>query len=123
MGVVRGDGSLDLRIAPDSAVESPHGFFCVLRAGIRATNGSAAGVVLPVRTLWGEEHVCSYLDAEALAVVAVEDVDNGVAGVGLRCALHLLPSGWEDAHDRLQSIAAPLRQALARRPIENDELV
>ena len=90
-------------------------------AGLREADASAVGLVLPVRTLWGEDRVCAYLDAEALILVAVEDLGDGVVSVGLRCPLHELPTGWEEAHERLQSIARPLRHALAGRSLEDDE--
>ena len=122
VGVVRGDGELDLRIPPASALQSPRSFFCMIRAGLRDADASAVGLVLPIRTVWGEELVCDYLDAEALALVAAEDFGDGVGSVGMRCPLHALPSGWEEAHDSLQSIARPLREALADRPIQDDEL-
>jgi hypothetical protein len=121
VGVLREDGELDLRIPPVSALRSPRAFFCMLRAGLREADATGVGLVVPVRTLWGEERVCAYLDAEAIALVAVEDFGDGVGSVGLRCPLHALPSGWEEAHDDLQAIARPLRQALANRPLEDDE--
>ena len=122
VGVVRGDGELDLRMPPASALQSPQSFFSTIRAGLREADASAVGLVLPVRTISGEEQVCDYLDAEALALVAAEDFGDGVGSVGLRCPLHALPSGWEEAYDSLQSIAKPLRHALANRPIQNHEL-
>lgn len=121
VGVVRGDGELDLRVPPASALRSPSSFFCMVRAGLREADASAVGLVLPVRTVWDEDQVCSYLDAEALILVAVEDTGDGVLSVGLRCPLHALPTGWEEAHERLQPIARPLRHALANRPLEDDE--
>lgn len=93
----------------------------MVRAGLREAEASAVGLVLPVRTLWDEERVCAYPDAEALVLVAAADRGDGVASVGLRCPLHALPEGWEEAHERLQSIARPLRLALADRPLEDDE--
>jgi fermentation-respiration switch protein FrsA (DUF1100 family) len=90
----------------------------MLSAGLREAEASAVGLVLPVRTIWDEDRVCSYLDAEALALVAVEDRGDAVVSVGMRCALHAMPTGWEDAHERLQPIARPLRLALANRPLE-----
>jgi hypothetical protein len=121
VGVVRGDGTLDLRIPPTEVMRSPGSFLCMIGAGIREAEASAVGVVLPVRTVWGEDRVCDYLDAEALVLVAVEDVGDGVGSVGMRCALHALPAGWEEAHESLRWIASPLRQAVAGRPIEEDE--
>jgi hypothetical protein len=123
VGVVRSDGELDLRIPPPSALRSASSFFCMLGAGLREAEASAVGVVLPIRTLWGEARVCSYLDAEALALVAVEDFGEGVGSVGMSCPLHELPDGWEEAHDRLQSIAKPLRLTLAGRPLSDEEAV
>jgi hypothetical protein len=121
VGVVRGDGELDLRVAPASALRAPDSFFCMVRSGLRAADASAVGLVLPVRAIWGEDQVCPYLDAEALVLVAVEDTGAGVLSVGLRCPLHALPAGWEEAHERLQPIARPLRHALAGRSLEEDE--
>jgi hypothetical protein len=121
LGIVRGDGELDIRVPPTAALRSPTSFFSTIHSGLREAGASAVGVVLPVRTVQGEERVCDYLDAEALALVAVEDQGNGVASVGLRCPLHELPTGWEEAHDRLQSIARPLRLILAGRPLQEDE--
>jgi hypothetical protein len=95
----------------------------MVSAGLREAEASAVGLVLPVRTIWDEDQVCSYLDAEALILVAVEDLGHGVGSVGLRCPLHELPTGWEDAHAGLQQIARPLRQALANRPLEDDEVL
>ena len=123
LGVVRADGELDLRVPPPSALRSAGAFFCMVGAGPREAEASAVGLVLPVRTIWGEEQVCSYLDAEALALVAVEDFGDGVGSVGLICPLHKLPTGWQEAHDRLQSIARPLRLTLAGRPLEEEEAV
>jgi hypothetical protein len=108
VGVLRGDGEFDLRLPPDAAPESPASFFCAIRAAVHDASASAVGLVVPVRTLWGEEHPCSYLDAEALALVAVD----GVASVALRCPLHALPLGWAEAARQLQSFAEPLRYAL-----------
>jgi hypothetical protein len=123
VAVVRSDGQLDLRIPPASALRSATSFFCILAAGLREAEASAVGVVLPIRTVWGEACVCSYLDAEALALVAVEDFGDVVGSVGMSCPLHELPDGWEEAHDRLQSIAKPLRLTLARRPLSEEEAV
>jgi hypothetical protein len=123
VGVVRSDGELDLRIPPPSALRSAGAFFCMVGAGLREAEASAVGLVLPVRTIWGEEQVCSYLDAEALALVAVEDFGDGVGSVGMLCPLHGLPNGWLEAHDRLQSIARPLRLTLAGRPLDEEEAV
>jgi hypothetical protein len=93
----------------------------MVRAGLREVGASAVGLVLPVRSVSDEDRVCSYLDAEALVLVAVEDQGDGVASVGLRCPLHALPTGWGEAHERLQPIAQPLRHALANRPLAADE--
>jgi hypothetical protein len=70
---VRGDGKLDVRIPPASALASASTFFCGVGTALREAEATAAGLLLPVRTLWGEEHVCPYLDAEALALVTVQD--------------------------------------------------
>jgi len=117
VGVLRGDGELDLHVPPPAASQSPASFFCAIRGVVQEATASAIGLVLPVRTLWGDEHVCPYPDAEALALVAVEDYGDKVASVGLRCPLHALPLGWTEAHDRLRSFAEPLRYALAGRPL------
>jgi hypothetical protein len=121
VAVVRGDGELDIRVPPESVLGSPNAFFCMVRAGLREADASAVGLVLPVRSVSDEDRVCSYLDAEALVLVAVEDHGDGVASVGLRCPLHALPTGWGEAHELLQPIARPLRHALANRPLEADE--
>ncbi len=123
VGIVGSDGELDLRIPPAEALQSARSFFCMVGAGLREADASAVGFVLPVRTLWGEESVCPYPDAEALAIVAVEDSRDGVRSVGMICPLHELPAGWRDAPDRLQSIAQPLRFMLADRPLEAEEAV
>jgi hypothetical protein len=109
VGVLRGDGELDLRLPPDAAPESPASFFCTIRAAAHDASARAVGLVVPVRTLWGDEHPCSFLDAEALALVAVD----GVASVGLRCPLHELPLGWTAADEQLEAFAEPLRYALS----------
>ena len=121
LGIVREDGELDIRVPPGAALRSPTPFFSTIQAGLREARATAVGLVLPVRTIHGEERVCDYLDAEALALIAVEDHGDGVASVGMLCPLHALPGGWEEAHDRLQSIARPLRLVLAGRPLEEDE--
>lgn len=121
VAVLRGDGELDVRIPPPSALGSPQSFFCMVRAGLRDAEASAVGLVLPIRTLWGEDQVCPYLDAEAFALIAVEDQGTGVTSMGMRCPLHALPHGWEEAHEDLQAIARPLREALANRPLEDSE--
>jgi hypothetical protein len=123
LGVVRWDGELDLRIPPAAALQSPRSFLCMVGAGLRDAAASAVGLVLPVRTVWGEERVCPYLDAEALALVAVEDLGDGVVSAGMICPIHALPTGWEEAQERLQSIARPLRLMLADRPLEEEEVV
>jgi hypothetical protein len=87
-----------------------------------ATQIQVTTVALVAALASAGERVCDYLDAEALALVAVEDFGDGVGSVGMRCPLHALPSGWEEAHDRLQSIAKPLRHALANRPLQDDEV-
>lgn len=110
LGVLRGDGELDLRLPPDAAPHSPTSFFCAVRAAVHDAAARAVGLVVPVRTLWGDEHPCSYLDAEALALVAVGESGETVA---LRCALHELPAGWTEADDALESFAEPLRYALS----------
>jgi hypothetical protein len=69
----------------------------MVRAGLREAEASAVGLVLPVRTIWD------------------------VVRVGMRCPLHALPHGWEEAHERFQQIARPLRHALADRPLEDNE--
>jgi hypothetical protein len=115
VGVLRGDGELDLHVPPDAAPQSPASFYCAIRGVVQEATASAIGLVVPVRTLWGDEHICPYPDAEALALVAVEDYGDGVASVGLHCPLHALPLGWTEAHDRLRSFAEPLRYALAGR--------
>jgi hypothetical protein len=121
--LARGDGEFDLRIPPKSMLRSGNTFFCAIRAGIHQSQARAVGVVLPVRSHQAQELVCAYLDAEALALVAVEDHSLGVASVGLRCPLHALPDGWQEAHEHLQSIARPLRLILAGRPLEEEEAV
>jgi hypothetical protein len=121
VGVVRGDGEFDLRIPPAHIVRSPAALFCALGTGLREAEARAVGIVLPVRAVWDEDRLCEYADAEAVVLVAAEDVGNGVVSVGLRCPLHLLPEGWEEAHEKLQGVAAPLRQALAERPLQQEE--
>ncbi len=121
VGVLRGDGELDLHVPPHAAPQSPTSFFCAIRGIVQEATPSAIGLVLPVRSLWGDDHVCDYLDAEAFALVAVEDHGDGVMSVGLRCPLHALPLGWTEAHDQLQSFAEPLRYALAGRPLADEE--
>jgi hypothetical protein len=39
------------------------------------------------------------------------------------CPLHALPTGWQEAHERLQSIARPLQLTLGGRPLEEEEAV
>ena len=112
-GLLHGDGQFDLLIPPAELVRTPKRLLCALGTGVRETEARAVGIVLPVRTLWGEDAVCDYLDAEAVVLVAAEKFGPGLASVGLRCALHELPHGWEEAHADLQEIAAPLRHALA----------
>jgi hypothetical protein len=121
LGVMRGDGEFDVRIPPAAALASARTFFCGLGAILREAEATAVGIVLPVRTISGDERVCPYLDAEALALVAAQDSGDRVASVGLRCPMHALPAGWEEAHDRLQSLAKPLREALAGRPLRDEE--
>jgi hypothetical protein len=123
VGVLRWDGELALRIPPPAALQSARSFFCMVGAGLRDAGASAVGLVLPVRTIEGEERLCPYLDAESLALVVVEDYGDGVGSVGLICPLHALPTGWKEAHGRLQSIARPLRLMLADRPLEEEEVV
>lgn len=121
--IMDGNGELDVRVPPPTVMRSSASFFSLVRAGLRETDARAMGVVLPVRTIWGEECVCDYLDAEALALVAVEDVSGRIASVGLHCPIHALPSGWREAHDRLRSIAEPLRLLVADRPLEEYEAI
>jgi hypothetical protein len=112
VALLRGDGALDLRVPPDSVLVSPDVFFCAIRSGAQQAGATAVGFVLPVRTLWGDEHVCSILDAEALALVAVADLGDRVVSAGFRCPLHALPDGWVDAHHKLRSLARPLQYVL-----------
>jgi hypothetical protein len=121
VGLVDASGVVDLRSPPTELACSPHAFLHVLAIGIREAAALGAGVVLPVRTVWGEDRVCDYLDAEALVLVAVRDYGNGVGSVGQRCPLHELPAGWVEAHESLQWLARPLRRAVAGRPIAEDE--
>jgi hypothetical protein len=114
VAVVSRDGELDVRVPPVSMLESPDVLMCAVRAGLRAAGAAAVALLLPVRTLWGEDCLCDYLDAEALVLVAVEELRDGVATTGLRCALHALPTGWQEAHEALRWLSAPLRDALAR---------
>src|SRR5581483_148198 len=67
VGVLRGDGELDLHVPPHAAPQSPASFFCAIRGIVQEATPSAIGLVLPVRSLWGDAHVCDYLDAEAFA--------------------------------------------------------
>jgi hypothetical protein len=46
-----------------------------------------------------------------------------VVSAGMICPIHALPTGWEEAQERLQSIARPLRLMLADRPLEEEEVV
>jgi hypothetical protein len=114
LAVVRRDGTLDVRIASSSTAESADGVLCVLRAGIREAEAAAAALLLPVRTLWGDDCACDFLDAEAFALVAVEELHDAVVATALRCAMHALPDGWEEAQDRLRWLSEPLREAVAR---------
>jgi hypothetical protein len=122
VALVRDTGELDVRVPPARVLNSPRAFFCMIRAGLREADASAVGLLLPVRTVWDEEQVCDYLDAEAFALVAAENFGDRVASVGVRCALHALPSGWAEAHDRLQVIAAPLRQAMVDWAVPDSEV-
>jgi hypothetical protein len=123
VALVRGNGELDVRIPPASVLRSPRSFFCMIRAGLREADASSVGVLLPVRTVWDEEQVCDYLDAEAFALVAAEDFGGRVASVGLSCPLHALPSGWTEAHGRLQVIAKPLRDVLVDWAVPDNEAI
>jgi hypothetical protein len=109
------DGELDIRVPPVPMLESPDALLSAVRAGLRLAEAAAVAVLLPVRTLWGEDCLCDYLDAEAFVLVAVEELHDGVATTGLRCPIHALPDGWEEAQDALRWLSAPLRDALARR--------
>jgi hypothetical protein len=123
VGVVTGTGEFDLRKPPPGMHLESALFLRAIECGLRSWNACAVGVVLPVRSVDGEDLVCDYLDAEAVVLVAVEDLDGGVGSVGLRCALHELPDGWTEAHEKLQWIARPLRLALAGRELEDQEAV
>jgi hypothetical protein len=122
VGVLTRDGELEIRVPPASMLESPDVLLSAVRSGLRAVEAVAVAVVLPVRTLWGDDCLCDYLDAEALVLVAVEELHDGVATTGLRCALHTLPDGWEEAQESLRWLSTPLREALARRAFADDEL-
>lgn len=109
VAIAAGDGALDVRVPPAELTESPATLLCALRTGVRETEATAIGLVLPVRTLWGEDEPCDPLDAEAL-VLAAASTEGTVAG---RCALHELPDGWSDAHVELRWLTEPLRRAFA----------
>ena len=121
VAVLSDDGTLEARVPPPEMVQSQDWLLCALRAGIREAAASTVGVVLPVRSVWGEDQPCDYLDAEALVVVAAEVVDDGVVSAGIRCAIHELPDGWVEADERLQWLARPIREAVAGREIEETE--
>jgi hypothetical protein len=114
-------GVLEVRIPPKGILGSPDAFFSALRDGLREVEARAVGLVLPVRRLWGEDRVCDYLDCEALVIAAVEETGPGLVGAGVRCPLHRLPNGWEDALDDVDLIVASLGAALADRPHEERE--
>lgn len=115
---------LDLHTPPKGVLESTDDF---LTSGMTAVRGvleglgaRAAGLLLPVRSLWGDLAVCPYLDAEALVVLAAEAVKGGAASVGIMCPMHLLPTGWHEAHAETNFLAAPLRQAVAGVPLADE---
>jgi hypothetical protein len=118
---VDADGEHDLRMPPRHVFRSSGAFMCGLRNGIREFNASAVGIVLPVRTLSGKRAVCDYADAEGVILVAAEAVPSGVLSAGMACPLHELPKGWVEAHEELQWLARPLREALASAPLEDVE--
>jgi hypothetical protein len=115
---------LDLHAPPKAVLESTEDFLTLGMSAVRgvldALGARAAGLLLPVRTLWEEFAVCPYLDAEALVVVAAEAVEGGAASVGITCPIHLLPTGWNEAHTETNFLAAPLRQAVAGVPLADE---
>jgi hypothetical protein len=118
---LRGDGTLELIVPPAEFVDATTLFLCGLRTGVTETAATAVGVTVPVRTLWGEDQPCHRLDAEAFVVAAAEEMGDGVTSVGIRCAVHELPSGWHEAHESLQWVARPLRHAVAAAPFSENE--
>jgi hypothetical protein len=116
-----GDPVPVLRRLDRATVESTHDF---LLGGMVAVHGALSahaarcvGVLLPVRTLWGELAVCPELDAEALAIVAAETDGDLAASVGIACPIHLLPAGWQSATARTAWLARALRDSVVRAPL------
>ncbi len=93
----------------------------VIARALAQVNAGCAGLLLPVRTLDGAPAICPFLDAEAMVVVAAEDLGRGVASAGVVCAMHELPDGWREAHPEIDWLAGLLRASVARRPLELDE--
>jgi hypothetical protein len=124
--VFRPEGSVEstVRELPPGSLASSDDFLLtgmtVVEATIAAAGARSAGLLLPVRTLWGASAVCAQLDAEAFAIVTAEGFGEQAGSVAIVCPVHLLPNGWREAHAELDWLAAPLRRAVGRAPLASE---
>ena len=110
-----------LRHLEPATVESTHDFLLggmlSVQSALAASGARCAGVLVPVRTLWGELAVCPQLDAEAMAIVAAELNGDFAASLGITCPIHMLPTGWQKAPAETAWLAAALRESVVRAPL------
>ena len=124
--VVRSEGSIGstVRELPPGALATSDDFLLVgmtvVQGTIAATGARSAGLLVPVRTLWGATAVCAQPDAEAFAIVTAEGYDERAGSVGILCPVHLLPNGWREAHAELDWVATPLRRAVGRASLASE---
>jgi hypothetical protein len=117
----QGDAVPVLRFLDAAVLESTHDFLlggmAAVQGAVSSSGARCVGVLLPVRTLWGELAVCPELDAEALAIVAAETDGDYASSLGIACALHLLPTGWRRASAETAWLARALRGSVVRAPL------
>jgi hypothetical protein len=124
--VLRPEGSAEstVRELPAGSVASSDDFLLtgmtVVQGTIAGTGARSAGLLVPIRTLWGATAVCEQLDAEAFAIVTAQGLGDLAGSVGIACPVHLLPNGWRESHAELDWLATPLRRAVAHLPLASE---
>lgn len=111
----------ELRRLDPATVESTHDFLLggmlAIQGALSTSGARCVGVLVPVRTLWGELAICPQLDAEALAIVAAETDGDLAASLGISCPIHQLPTGWQKSAAETAWLARALRDSVVRAPL------
>lgn len=123
--VAGGLGEAELRVPPGEILASTEAFLSrgmsAIACGLDRAGARCVGLLLPVRSIGRRIAICPGPDAEAALVAAAEDVGDGALSLAVMCAIHALPHGWREVHADLEWLTRPLRAAVARRPLADDE--